>query len=339
MKYTKTNNIHIIEVPVNDFKVIMVDKAKRSAYSKNYVNAGFFGTFDEPDGRICTLPAGHVVCDYAATSSLTKQYCTERGTFNGSKFTFDSYTWSYKNQFYQKAVSTLIIDSSNRANIMDIRSIKTVPCKYALAGVPIIRHGADVKFATYVKSQGWDGSPLGATWHIFIGLKSTNASKVYIIGMRTYKVNMITAAEAYKKLKALGFYDVIKLDGGGSYLMNIDGNAQYTAENRRINTIITFSPSQTTIPSVNGTKYGTPTSRVTGKRNTYTAPVRTLRRGSSGIDVRWLQFQLNKFGYDCEIDGSFGQLTQFGVEEFQRYVGLDDDASVGPLTRTELKKI
>lgn len=337
MVYTKVSStLHMIEVPIKDFRIIMVDKPKRSAYSKNYVNAGYFGPYEEGATEF-TLPSGHVVCDFAASSAITKRYCTERGTFNGSIFTFDSAHWSYKNELYQKTLSTLIVDNG-KANILDVKSIRTVPCRYAIAGVPIMRNGADVKYIPYVTGQGWTAGSLYGTWHVFVGIKSKNATKVYVIGMRTYTTNMITSAEAYKKFKSLGFYDVIKLDGGGSFVMNVNGNVKYTAENRRINTIIAFGPT-TSVPALSPTKYGTPTARVAGKTNPYVVPRRTLRYGSSGSDVKWLQFQLNKFGYNCEIDGSFGPATKTGVIEFQRYVGLDDDASVGPLTRTELKKI
>ena len=45
MKYTKRGNTHIVEVPVKDFSVRLVDKVKKTAYSGNYCNAGFFGNY------------------------------------------------------------------------------------------------------------------------------------------------------------------------------------------------------------------------------------------------------------------------------------------------------
>lgn len=237
MRYYKTNNIHIIEVPIKDFKIVMNDSKKKSAAPKNYCNAGFFANFSE-NGQPFTLPVAHLVCDYNANSSATKKYCTERGKFNGNKFTFDSSTWSYNNQFYKKSLSTLLI-KNDKAEIKDIISIPS-GYNYAISGIPVIRNGIDVSYNNYVKTQGWDSSPLYATWHIFIGLKK-DANIIYVIGMQSTTWNLISTSEAYNKLKTLDMYDVIKLDGGGSFHMNVNGKVvASTYEDRRINTIICF---------------------------------------------------------------------------------------------------
>lgn len=240
MKHAKLNSTtHIIEVPIPDFKIILNDSRKKSAASKNYCNAGFFANFSE-NGQPFTLPVAHLICDYDATSASTKKYCTERGKFNGDKFTFDSSTWSYGNAFYKKAISTLLVNAkSNKAEIKEVVSLPT-GYTYAISGIPIMRDGLDVKFDTDVVSQGWDGSPLYATWHIFIGLKK-DSKNIYIIGMQTTTWNMVKTAEAFRKFKEIGMFDVIKLDGGGSFHMNASGKTvASTSEDRRINTIISF---------------------------------------------------------------------------------------------------
>lgn len=240
--YTKkisnlSSKIHIIEVPVQDFKIVMNDSKKKSAYSKNYCNAGFFGNFKK-DNYYFTLPVGHLVCDYDAKSQWVKYYCNERGKFNDNKFTFDTSTWSYINPLYRKSVSTLLI-KDNKAKIKDIVSIPS-GCDYAISGIPIMRNGMDVSFNNYVKAQGWDSSPLYATWHIFIGLKK-DCDTIYIIGMKTTTYNMVRTSEAFKKFEKLGLYDVIKLDGGGSFHMNINGKSvASTYENRIINSVFCF---------------------------------------------------------------------------------------------------
>lgn len=239
MKYTKQNNIYIIEVPVSDFKIIMNDSPKKSALPKNYCNAGFFANYDE-NNQYFTLPVAHLVCDYDATSKYTKKYCTERGKFNGNKFTFDSSTWSYCNAHYKKAISTLLT-KNDKAEIKEIASIPT-GYNYAISGIPIMKNGSSVNFEKNVQSQGWDSSPLYGTWHIFVGLKKNDNKNIYIIGMETTTWNMVKTNEAYKKLKTLGMYDVIKLDGGGSFYMNVNGKAvASTWEDRRINTVISFN--------------------------------------------------------------------------------------------------
>lgn len=237
MKYTKQNNIHIVEVPVSDFKIILNDSKKKNAASKNYCNAGFFANFKE-NKQYFTLPVAHLLCDYDATSSLTKHYCTERGKFNGNKFTFDASAWSYNNPLYKKAISTLLI-KNGKAEIKELVSIPT-NCDYAISGIPIMCNGLNVNFEKDVATQGWSSSPLYATWHIFVGLKK-NTDVIYVIGMKTTTWNMVKTNEAYNKFKALEMYDVIKLDGGGSFYMNVDGKAvASTSENRLINTIICF---------------------------------------------------------------------------------------------------
>lgn len=332
MTYTVKNGIDIVTVSVKDFKIIMVNERKKSAAKKNYANAGFFAGFNE-GSEVFTLPVAHLVCDYDCDGKWIKHYCNERGKFNGNKFTFDSANWEYMNPFYKKALSTLII-TNGLARIDDVISIGTQKCDYAITGVPIMRDGKDVKFATYVRRQGWDGSTLYGTRHIFVGIKSSTDKNVYVMGMKTTSGNMITTAEAYRKFKALGFYDVIKLDGGGSFYMNINGTKKYTAENRRINTIITFGD----IGSSNPSEPSKPSND-----NPFPIPTRTLVKGRTGNDVKWLQFQLNKAGFGkipmFSIDGSFGLATQTAVRNFQKAKGLAVDGSVGPATRARLKEI
>lgn len=316
MQYSKQNGVHIVEVPAKDFKILMVDKPKKSAAERNYVNASFFGVFKGSNGNF-TLPVGHLVCDIDAPAETTR-FCKERGSLNGKKYIFNSATFAYGNPLHGNAVSTLIVANGNAV----IDEVKDLPdCDYAVAGIPVMRGGHDVKFATTVKSQGWDVSSLYGTWHTFIGLRE-DRSKIYVIGMRTISLNMITSAEAYRTFKKLGFVDVIKLDGGGSFILNVNGaDVATTSENRRINTIITFGDNNVRA------------------KNPYLKPAVALKRGCRFVEHnKWLQWQLNALGFVCEIDGSFGPATEQMVKEFQKSVGLDPDGSVGRLTRAALTK-
>lgn len=234
-KYYQAGDVHVVEIPVAGFAIKLMDKGKRDC-GQDVVNAGFFANYKE-QGEAFTLPVGHLVCDYEAESIWTRFYCEQRGSFDGDKFSFDSSKWQYNNHLYGKAVSTLVI-RDGKASIQDLDAITA--CDYAIAGIPIMRDGKDVKFATYVKGQGWDASPLYGTWHTFLGLKKTD-DKVYVIGMKTTTRNMITSAEAFRKFQGLGFQDVIKLDGGGSFYLNAAGNTVSTPDNRRINTVISFN--------------------------------------------------------------------------------------------------
>ena len=67
----------------------------------------------------------------------------------------------------------------------------------------------------------------------------------------------------------------------------------------------------------------------------------TIRRGSKGEDVRYVQTILYSLGYGLGsygIDGDFGRATEAAVKEFQRDHGLNQDGVVGPLTYDALEK-
>lgn len=57
--------------------------------------------------------------------------------------------------------------------------------------------------------------------------------------------------------------------------------------------------------------------------------MRTLRKGMSGEDVRYLQYEILKI----HADGSFGNATETAVKNKQRQTGLVADGSVGPATQ------
>ena len=58
--------------------------------------------------------------------------------------------------------------------------------------------------------------------------------------------------------------------------------------------------------------------------------------GWTGTHVRHLQEQLNRFGFECKIDGIFGSETDAVVRKFQSHNGLKPDGIVGPRTWTGL---
>ena len=58
----------------------------------------------------------------------------------------------------------------------------------------------------------------------------------------------------------------------------------------------------------------------------------TIRKGSTGDDVRYCQQKLNEFGANLEVDGKFGDKTKAAVIAFQKANGLTADGVVGPLT-------
>lgn len=76
--------------------------------------------------------------------------------------------------------------------------------------------------------------------------------------------------------------------------------------------------------------------------NPYTKPIRTLKKGMIGNDVRWVQFELKQAGYDlgkAGIDGQFGGKTDKSVRAFQEKYKLEVDGKVGKLTRDKLEEV
>lgn len=68
----------------------------------------------------------------------------------------------------------------------------------------------------------------------------------------------------------------------------------------------------------------------------YPVPTRTLKKGMSGDDVKWLQATLKKLGGSISITGYFGNQTHSAVVAFQKKQGLTQDGIVGSGTRSKL---
>ena len=68
--------------------------------------------------------------------------------------------------------------------------------------------------------------------------------------------------------------------------------------------------------------------------NPYKVPTVTLKKGSKGSSVKWLQYEINRIlGLTLAIDGSFGNNTLAAVLKVQEKFNLEQDGKVGPLTR------
>lgn len=299
MKYTKRGNTHVVEVPVKDFAVRLVDKAKKTAYRGNYCNAGFFGNYNEGRDKF-TLPVGHTVAAMETDNKWVNHYCGQRGKVTGGKLVYAE---------PGRTETTLFI----RGNLADMGELSAPPegCAYAIAGVPVLRQGKAVSWAA-AKAQGWEASSLYATWHIFAGY-GQDRSKITVAALRTTTGNLISSGEGAKKLAALGLREAIKLDGGGSTILRAGGKTPVcTAGNRRICTVLTFGG------------------------NSYTPPTKALVKGNRGEGVRWLQWELNDRGFPCAVDGSFGPGTKEALMAYQVSAGLAPDGSCGPATRKAL---
>lgn len=230
-KYLVDSGIHIVEIPRDKFKLRWWDNTKRTTKIKNYFNASFFGNYKTSDGTLYTLPAGHVVADIVEEDydeSVIKDLNIYGKIDNGKiRMTFGGL----------KFPSTLIVTSEGTSIVKT--NFVSEKAKYAVSGMPVIANGKDVSWQNDVITEGWDASPVYATWHGFLGVKDNDT--IMYFALKTTKSNCIQSSEAYNKLKGYGCKDVIMLDGGGSFVLDVGGtNQAETAGSRQINTVGMF---------------------------------------------------------------------------------------------------
>ena len=127
-------------------------------------------------------------------------------------------------------------------------------------------------------------------------------------------------------LKSMGCLSCVVLDGGGSTQGNFNGEKVNSSENNgngRIcySYVLVYLKKEDKEPT----------------KNPYPVPTITVRKGMTGDNVRWVQYQLNIKGFNCgKVDGDFGSGTFDAVVKFQKANGLEDDGIVGALTRGKL---
>ncbi len=74
--------------------------------------------------------------------------------------------------------------------------------------------------------------------------------------------------------------------------------------------------------------------------NPYRKPTQVIYLGDWGDGIKWVQWHLQRKGYNIGasgIDGQYGSGTQEAVKQFQRASGLTVDGIVGPKTREALE--
>lgn len=337
MKYYVSNGVKIIECAPSEFKLVMMNRPKKNLGKSTYVNANFFAS-GRQNGERYTVPVNFLVCDYEASGNEEKELNNIRGRFIGNKYYYDSYPPSGGvPQFCGKSLTTFYIENGKPA-ISDITAVRQT-MTYATSGIPVMLNGKDVIWKTYVHPQGWTGGELYGTYHIFLGLKR-GSNTIYLMSWKSNSSNLISSGEGFKKFSTMGFSDVIKLDGGGSEIMKYQGSIKHaTGENRQINCIIevcaqlTPSSGKNPTPSSGNSTGG---AQETKKKNPYPVPTRVIKKGCSGNDVRWVQFQLNNAGFTCAIDGSFGPKSVSTLKSYQISRDLEVDGSCGPATRKSL---
>lgn len=232
-EYTKlSSRLHMVKIPIERFRLLMWDKAKKTTVIEDYYNAGYFATYEE-DGIRFTLPVANLMADIGDLGEPSLKYLKEWGRVENGKISCDTRR-NASNQFKDKLVSTLIV-TGDRAYIDRVNQLPA-GAKYAVSGIPVIRNGQDVSYSKEVVAEGWDASPLYATWHGILAVDGSDF--IYYMAWQSTKSNLITSCEAWNSFKSYGFTDMILLDGGGSFVLDHNGkNVAVTSENRRINTV------------------------------------------------------------------------------------------------------
>jgi len=210
--YFYKNGCHVVEINPKNLKFDIVDKAKKSCGYKNYFNAGFFGKLSNGS----TLAGGNIASD-------GKILVTSEG--------LPSWT-----NLYNKDLTTFYIRNDNSMGLIKTKNMKEITnLKCAISGIPIVDSDGMETTLAKVKSEGYFGNELYTTWHCFLTFTDTKVVIIY--------ANIGSIPTMRKKIESLGYgkHGAIKLDGGGSAILVVNGIKKVcTAENRRISSIGVF---------------------------------------------------------------------------------------------------
>ncbi len=202
-----TGDIYVKEIDPRDFSIVVADSQKKGISHLRYFSCGFFAT--EKGGK--TIPVGNLASGgvvYASAKSNPSWLSTAGKTLTTIYTTKDGMAG--------------IVKTDDTAGICGVQN--------AVSGIPIILGAKRVPLEE-IRKEGYTGDELYLTWHSFLGLR---AGKLCYVAMRCEFDEMCWA------LVALGIYDAVKLDGGGSFIIKDGDILCATAENRRIHNVGVF---------------------------------------------------------------------------------------------------
>lgn len=70
--------------------------------------------------------------------------------------------------------------------------------------------------------------------------------------------------------------------------------------------------------------------------NPFKEPTKTIKRGMTGNDVKWVQYELVEAGYPIAVSGIYDMVCEGAVLDFQKSCKIKVDGEVGPNTRKAL---
>jgi len=200
----KLDNIYVQEIEPSEFGIMQCNCTKRDISIPNYFNLGFFACLG--DGS--TIPVGNLVVDGKVISQAK-----------------DNASWI---NVAGKELTTIYTTIDGQAGIVKTDDVMVLPdLKCAVSGIPIIVGGKYVS-VEQIKTEGYFGNELYDTWHGFLGIRH---GKLVYVAMKCGFDSMCW------NLVALGIYDAIKLDGGGSFILHNGKELIGTDEDRRIDNV------------------------------------------------------------------------------------------------------
>lgn len=202
--------------------------------------------------------------------------------------------------------------------------------------------------------KGYQGSAWCCTHQFWVevqavglekALKNWNMTKSNYVGYNCF--------ETYNKFKAAGKTSskpklgclvvftfshigrVIEIDG--DYIVTVEGNTSSATYDRNGGMVAKkrYKYNDSKIKGYCIIDYNNSNVNTSGS----TSNSSVLKKGSSGSEVKELQNNLNKLGYNCgTADGDFGQKTLDAVKKFQKDKGLECDGIVGNATKAKIKE-
>ena len=247
----------------------------------------------------CKLTLAEVVkkykCDYCINGGL---YNMKTGRVNAIPLRIDGQTIGKSTNGYWMMAwdkgPDICMDHSRNINNWD----------NAVACAAMLKDGANTIF-NFTAAQG------GVRGRTGFG---TDADNVHLF-VTTDTKGPLSPYALRDKMKAKGCKDAIMLDCGGSSQMYALGK-YYQAEKRMVCYWICIW-----------------LKRMKDSECPYAEPRTTIRMGSVGTGVKWVQWHLG-----IATDGIFGSGTKKAVIAFQQKHDLDDDGIVGALTRAKMKE-
>ena len=197
------DNVYVQEISPENFQMKVCDSRKRQVGISKYFNAGFFSGNDST-----TVPIGNLACG----GSIISQAKDNAGWINVAK----------------KKLTTIYTTKEGACGIVKTDNLEEISgLKEAVSGIPIIVGGRRISMEE-ITEEGYFGNECYDTWHGFLGIRH---GKLCYVAMKCSFNAMCWT------LVALGIYDAIKLDGGGSFILHDVKELEGTSENRRIHNV------------------------------------------------------------------------------------------------------